>query len=1206
MIKYAKLQIKDSNPMIAESQYHVRTASNAIVQQCRPGHRYYVVGGLHGDVPNNNGDYFRWSGELLRDMIGKSIFAKDEIDKERFGESKFMYETWRGRGNYVNHNNTPRTWGNPNRVGTIIDVYPDMENKCIDFLLEVEEARAPWLVAAIDKGDVTDTSMGTYVEWSKCSHCDHIAEDEQDWCDCLKTAKGHRCPNPARCKGGCAEHNMCYEDNRDCTGLEDSWIVAGHGADPKATHKYTLANDNGGNDTMPRAGEHRGGIDPDLSREILMAKNARNGVSTDDPMRKMAEELGVDKLTEMGLDPRAYGLTRNASAESVARAIEAEDDYYEGKDVEGMIKEAEAADQTEAQKPLVLAEAKKSRLAAIDAELGQIAMQRQNAMTRVSDPSRKQRILARVKAIEDELIAERVVLAGEDKGETKVAKQEDIIAGVKLVLAAQGKTADEETIKRIVAQQMTTVPSEGMTSTIPDLTANSNPESMISGEKPGKDHSVTAPEASGEIGQPQPGTIAVPSAGMKNESEKDNHSVTEDPTTMINPEIIGKSHDGTGPGMTTAMLAEAIALAMQKVAQSTGQAIPNENYNEEGDKSYDANENPESMINDERPGKSYIIEIPESGAESKATDAALPTGSTKADELGNKSYDVNDDPSSMISPEKFGHPHDVKPSVEAAKKGDTTKTNLDKAKGESKRPKCPTCSGALTFGKCPNCNKKIKKADWAAKLIIDAEDHTRTAWHLTAGGEPKMRVAIGDAFMPETVNKYYDFFCSPDYAKILMDTIDERGLKVTAMQVSGQLIGGPPADDKESPSSGPGGPNAKPGGGFGGGAPDGGSKPITPNPKVSDDINNPKDKNDMGVEDVLVGVLAVIAVDGQATVDEIKDFLDGLKDPASLEKFNGRLEQEINDIKDEDKDMGDAVDGKDGGEDKPKPPAPPKKDGGNPFDKKDGGAPGGNKPPMGGGGKLGFPPKPGGGNLGGGKPPVMAQAKEPAGEDARAYFAQIFPPEFVAGLFAGETKQVTAALQYMEKAGKETEALKERNAKAMQLKRVDKLMEEMASKNLLVTAADVMASEGLTEDKATVRVAALHQEKRLEFLDMDDTAFESFAKVVREAKAGSSQTSGTKIAVAGLRTIPTIKTAGDPISSLMDAENAIDGDNEVSGGLFSVPPVINERTAITRSQKAAQRRDSMRTAQLNMVDDEPTGEDILSTMFTSPGSVDED
>lgn len=204
--------------VIAEKE---STAERKVVA-IEPHFIYVVVSALHGDEPNYNGDFFRWS-ELLRN--------NDEFNIP-------TWETWIGKPVCENHDIKAVR-------GMIVDAWPIKAEKSIDMLHRVDERINPNLVKGIRNGSVKGTSMGVMVTRSYCSICNNLAYDEQMWCKHLSprgiNIKGKRYTGQ---DGNLYPHKvgqLCYENNLGLTGVEDSYITLGEPADPKAIARTVLA-----------------------------------------------------------------------------------------------------------------------------------------------------------------------------------------------------------------------------------------------------------------------------------------------------------------------------------------------------------------------------------------------------------------------------------------------------------------------------------------------------------------------------------------------------------------------------------------------------------------------------------------------------------------------------------------------------------------------------------------------------------------------------------------------------------------------------------------------------------------------------------------------------------------------------------------------------------------------------------------------------
>ena len=264
------------------------TEATKYVISTKPGCTYIVTSGLHGDVANENGDFFPWT-ELL---------AKKK-------DGKYMYESWVGCPVLLNHDNSKR-------VGTILDAIPIKDEKSIDFLLEVENQLAPTIVKAVKKGDVVGTSMGVLVGQSICKICENLAYEENDWCE-------HLSPSDLNLKGrvylgqdgGKFKEKIgqkVEEINMSLEGVEDSIITFGEPADPDALIKKILAKKEDGSDDMPDrpSNPNRGskGSVRSVDDRLLSASAGSGGaVASHDP-NLIARELKRYK-EEHGLIPGA-------------------------------------------------------------------------------------------------------------------------------------------------------------------------------------------------------------------------------------------------------------------------------------------------------------------------------------------------------------------------------------------------------------------------------------------------------------------------------------------------------------------------------------------------------------------------------------------------------------------------------------------------------------------------------------------------------------------------------------------------------------------------------------------------------------------------------------------------------------------------------------------------------------------------------------
>jgi len=201
-----------------------KTALN--IQQIAPYNsefEFFRVLGVHGDVPNVNGDMFRWGS--IEDKTAPELLRIDEKT------NRAVYSTFIGKGNYKDHKNDSVV----KAVGILLDSVPNHAVKGIELLVAVDKAKDPMLVRGINQGYITDVSMGARVTYSICSICDKVAHNEYEYCSHIKNWKGQHYSGP--------ETNwmpkLAYEDNRGVEFIELSWVTVG--ADSKAKYLEKIA-----------------------------------------------------------------------------------------------------------------------------------------------------------------------------------------------------------------------------------------------------------------------------------------------------------------------------------------------------------------------------------------------------------------------------------------------------------------------------------------------------------------------------------------------------------------------------------------------------------------------------------------------------------------------------------------------------------------------------------------------------------------------------------------------------------------------------------------------------------------------------------------------------------------------------------------------------------------------------------------------------
>ncbi len=229
-----------------------RTAQKKVTQ-LDPNYCYFVTSGLHGDVPNNNGDYFRWKDELL-------------VVKPN-GECRGMltYTTWNSKPYHFNHDENYA-------CGNVVDTWPIERDKSIDMLVRVSRKLEAKYCEDVESGKENMVSMGCVVGHSICSECNNVAYSEQEWCTHLQNHKGHRN----------VQGQMIYEDNRDIIGVELSGITIGEGADLFAKNKVVLASKNiqkGAKGTMAKKKKKTKKV-ANTKKRVVRGDVSRNSIGT--------------------------------------------------------------------------------------------------------------------------------------------------------------------------------------------------------------------------------------------------------------------------------------------------------------------------------------------------------------------------------------------------------------------------------------------------------------------------------------------------------------------------------------------------------------------------------------------------------------------------------------------------------------------------------------------------------------------------------------------------------------------------------------------------------------------------------------------------------------------------------------------------------------------------------------------------------------
>lgn len=129
-------------------------------------------------------------GSLMVEVRGISARVNQNFDSFPSSELKKAAHTFVGKPVFVNHNND-----DPTKTRGIIAASEYRENgddKFIQLLLKIDAKAYPRLAKAISAGELDSVSMGTNIEFSKCSACGNIAHEIEDFCNHVKYSKGRK------------------------------------------------------------------------------------------------------------------------------------------------------------------------------------------------------------------------------------------------------------------------------------------------------------------------------------------------------------------------------------------------------------------------------------------------------------------------------------------------------------------------------------------------------------------------------------------------------------------------------------------------------------------------------------------------------------------------------------------------------------------------------------------------------------------------------------------------------------------------------------------------------------------------------------------------------------------------------------------------------------------------------------------------------
>lgn len=200
---------------IKEEEKKEEPSIKIVEDEFDPEFLYVRVRACSANVPNNNGDLFTVE-ELKRTyktFIGQRVFKNHKSDDVSNSRGQIMDAIW-------------------------IENEKDPEHPWVECLLKVDRKKDPNLVRGIEKGYISDVSMGCRVQYSVCSCCGNKAYTEDDYCECVKSYKGRDiCP----AHKGKKQNMSVHEENYGVEFFELSFVT--DGADKEAVVKEIVASD---------------------------------------------------------------------------------------------------------------------------------------------------------------------------------------------------------------------------------------------------------------------------------------------------------------------------------------------------------------------------------------------------------------------------------------------------------------------------------------------------------------------------------------------------------------------------------------------------------------------------------------------------------------------------------------------------------------------------------------------------------------------------------------------------------------------------------------------------------------------------------------------------------------------------------------------------------------------------------------------------
>ena len=114
------------------------------------------------------------AGEYYGDNKNGDWFPEDELKK--------TYKTFLTAHVFKDHDNKSAA----SAIGEVLSSVWDDEMKCVVLTLKVDRKIAPTVTRSIEKGYMTDVSMGCRVPYSICSICGHKAKNPSEYCDHIR------------------------------------------------------------------------------------------------------------------------------------------------------------------------------------------------------------------------------------------------------------------------------------------------------------------------------------------------------------------------------------------------------------------------------------------------------------------------------------------------------------------------------------------------------------------------------------------------------------------------------------------------------------------------------------------------------------------------------------------------------------------------------------------------------------------------------------------------------------------------------------------------------------------------------------------------------------------------------------------------------------------------------------------------------------